>query len=727
MTADTAIERAEGTNPRTPWILVLIFVAAPTLLNAIALFPEVRYSGPYQNDQVFHYVFIERANQAISAGDNPFDHWLPELELGFPQFLYYQNLPHLTVVGLYRLFLKQISLIRLLNLIRYLLLVTFPLTVYWSMRRMEFSPVAAAVGAAFSPVLSSRMEYGFDFNSYVWRGFGMFPQLCSMHLMFIGTACVRRVLERGQNYVSAILATSAMILSDLLYGYIFGIVIALLWLLSVLKRPRLAGGLKGIIHGIGRSTVRLVLVVVPVGLITAYQTVPFLAQAQYINLADPVRMRHASLRGSNLWSGLLGGSFFDNNRLPVVTAMVIIGIFYCLVIRREDAKLALTMLIAWPILFMPSPIRSGISIILPLVHMVPFQRFVSGIDFGAILTAGLSGEFIWRCFRSRSAALRVVAPIALLALVYSPAVAERWNFYQTSTEEMRLSAQELQDDQELPQIMAALKTASPGRVYAGSRFNWGAWMRIGSAHLFDLLPTAEFATVMPWQTLSLNGPLLWQVSTPSLQLCRLFNIRYIVAPPTLSPREGYHPILRTSRYVLYEVDSGGYVQLGRVVRVMPMGSSEKLFAYNSEWLRSEEPGLGEFTAFLHPGEASYPDRANLLDPPASSDGSQQLGTIEDEAVTPDSFSARVTASSSAIVVLKTTYHPNWHVTVDGHEQPAFMVSPSFIATRIEPGRHEIKAEYRSSRLKKILLVAAGISLFATMGFGILGFGRKLFP
>jgi uncharacterized membrane protein len=145
-----------GASPRTPRIFVLALVALPILLNAIALFPEVTNSTPSDNDQIFHYLFIERANQALAAGDNPVDHWLPEVEAGFPQFLFYQNLPHLTVVALHHLLFEQVSLLTLLNLVRYLLMVLFPLTVYWSMRRMEFSTIAAAVGAALPPWRRSR-------------------------------------------------------------------------------------------------------------------------------------------------------------------------------------------------------------------------------------------------------------------------------------------------------------------------------------------------------------------------------------------------------------------------------------------------------------------------------------------------------------------------------------------------------------------------------------------
>src|SRR5579862_2892959 len=221
--------------PRIRKIAVLALVALPILLNAIALFPEVTNTTPSDNDQIFHYLFIERANQALAAGDNPFDHWLPEVEAGFPQFLYYQNLPHLTVVAIHHLLLQRVSLLTVLNLIRYLLMVLFPLTVYWSMRRMEFSVIAAAVGAAFSSTLSSRAEYGFDYHSYIWLGNGMFPQLCSMHLMFIATACLYSVLARSRGYTAAILSSSAIVLSDLLYGYIFATAALLLWLLSIWK------------------------------------------------------------------------------------------------------------------------------------------------------------------------------------------------------------------------------------------------------------------------------------------------------------------------------------------------------------------------------------------------------------------------------------------------------------------------------------------------------------
>jgi uncharacterized membrane protein len=208
-------------------------VAIPVLFNAIALLPELRCPVPSLNDDAFHYLFIQRASQALAAGENPVDHWVPQLELGFPQFFYYQHLPHLAVVALHRLLLKRVSLLTLFNLVRYLLMVLLPVTVWWSMRRMEFSPSGSAVGAAFSALLSSSLGYGFDFGSYIWRGTGMYTQLWAMHLFFISTACLYRFLRRGTGCLAAILACSALVLSDLLYAYMMGVTALVIFFVSL--------------------------------------------------------------------------------------------------------------------------------------------------------------------------------------------------------------------------------------------------------------------------------------------------------------------------------------------------------------------------------------------------------------------------------------------------------------------------------------------------------------
>ncbi len=733
-------QAAQSFDVEAPWLVILILVSLPLLFSAIGLFPEVRYCVPTHNDQVFHYLFIERANQAISAGDNPFDHWLPELELGFPEFFYYQNLPHLVVVGLYRLLLKQVSLLRLLNLVRYMLLVTFPLTVYWSMRQMEFTPIAAAVGAALAPMIASRVDYGFDFRSYTFNGIGMYPQLCAMHLMFVGSACVHRVLKHGDRFAVAIIASSALVLSDLLYGYMFAIVIAVLLLLTVLQNRPADETAQAIASSLQRAMLRLGILFIPVAAIIAYQAVPFFRENQYLNTALPPRLSSpgnligavpilSTLRRIQYSAFILplplkelmfffGGHFFDNGRLPSITIIVIVGIIYAAITRRDDSILAVTMMGIWMVLLVPNALRNLVVPFMPFLRLVPFFRFVAGVDFGAILVAGLGGECIWRWCRVRPAPMRVLAPIGLLVIFYTPLMVERWSFYQDNARDIELTDRAFQEDPDLAQIFSWLRKAPPGRVYAGTRGNWGTWMNVGSLHLYDLLPIEQFQTLMPWQTLSLNAPLLWQLNIPTPELCQLFNIRYVIAPANLNLPAFYNRALETSRFVVYQVDSGGYLQLGQVDQVRPTHSNYGLFRYNDQWIKSFHPEEARFTAFIAPGKESSRDLPMLLGQSIHSTESASLGQVLDETVTPDSLSANVIAKSSALLVIKVTYHPNWHVIVDGREQFTFMVSPSYIGTRIEAGRHQVKAEYRSSRLKKMLLVLSGLCLFGTLVIGV---------
>ena len=67
-------------------------------MNAVTLLPELTIPAPSVNDDQYHYLFIQRASQALDDGENVLDHWLPQVETGVPQFLYYQHLPALVVV-----------------------------------------------------------------------------------------------------------------------------------------------------------------------------------------------------------------------------------------------------------------------------------------------------------------------------------------------------------------------------------------------------------------------------------------------------------------------------------------------------------------------------------------------------------------------------------------------------------------------------------------------------
>ncbi|PYR60254.1 MAG: hypothetical protein DMF85_05655, partial [Acidobacteria bacterium] len=72
-------------------------------------------------------------------------------------------------------------------------------------------------------------------------------------------------------------------------------------------------------------------------------------------------------------------------------------------------------------------------------------------------------------------------------------------------------------------------------------------------------------------------------------------------------------------------------------------------------------------------------------------------------------------AADSAMVLKVTYHPNWHVTVDGHEVATFMVSPSYLAFALPAGQHFITAEYRSAPLKDPLFFLGAAAALGAIG------------
>ena len=212
-------------------------------VQAIGLLPEVLVPTPNVNDDAEHELFIQNASDALARGENVLEFWVPEMDEGFPEFLYYQNLPHLTVVALDRVLLGLPDVVTLFNIVRYLLLVTFPLTVFWSMRRMDFDPVAAAVGAASSSLLATNFLYGFDYESYLWRGLGLYTQIWAMHLCFIALASLWRLVRYGTGFRWTVVILATLVLSHLLYAYMMVVTTALLFLWSVTRanvRTRIA-------------------------------------------------------------------------------------------------------------------------------------------------------------------------------------------------------------------------------------------------------------------------------------------------------------------------------------------------------------------------------------------------------------------------------------------------------------------------------------------------------
>src|SRR5438552_9054938 len=439
--------------PRLRRIVLVLIVALPMLFNAFALLPEVAYEPPNVNDDAEHVLFIQQASDAWASGQDPLDFWVPQLELGFPQFLYYQNLPHLLVAVLGKLTFGLVSLRALFDLVRYALLVGFPLTVFWSMRRLGFSDVAAAIGAAAGSFLSGSHRYGFEYDSYVWRGLGVYTQIFGMHLSFLALAALHRVATRGTGIVVAALVCGALALSHLIYAYMAAIT-AVVLLLFGLTRANIAG-----------RVLRFGAVGALAGVISAFMWVPFFAQAGYM-VVSPVldRQKYDSFGAPTILGWLASGDLLDHGRLPVLTALLGVGIVAALVTRARRLLLTLVPFVLWLVLYFGRPTLGPLADLLPLHEGLLFHRFIGGVDLFAILLIGAGGAYLWELARFEVSPRRLAAVAAATAIVFVPVLAERWSYYSDNATWMRITQAAIAADTDLRSVMSALAGQSAGRV-----------------------------------------------------------------------------------------------------------------------------------------------------------------------------------------------------------------------------------------------------------------------
>lgn len=686
------------------WItaVLLLLVLIPTALNAKALLSEFSIPIPNLNDDAFHYLLVQRASEALAARENPFDHWMPELELGFPEFFYYQHLPHLTIVLLHRLLLKRVDLFTLFNLVRYLLMVCFPLTVYWSMRRLGFSIVTGAVAAAASTLLASRESYGFELSSYLWRGFGMYTQLWAMHLSFITLACLHRVLTQGKGYVASVVAASVLALSHLVYAYMM-VVTTLVLLLTGLNRTNVRA-----------RVLRLAVVGLLSAVITSYFWVPFLLQKSLLNASPYLQsFKYDSFGARSISAWLVNGDLLDLDRLPVLTLLLALGVASALFTRTPAARLALALLLVWLALFFGRHTWGRLADFLPMHEGLLFHRFIGGVHLAAILLIGLGGEWVWRQAAVLPERWRAAVPGLVLLILMIPALRERQAFCVQNTEWMKQTRDSLGADHDARGILSALRDLAPGRTYAGLPANWGKNLRFGSVYFFNLLTFHRIVAVSPpYQGLSLNSDLIWHFDDTKPAHYTWFNVRYVVAPSGMPVPAFLRRLKWTSRYALYVAETSGYADFATVVGEMKLSSRASLLSQNRNWLLSAEPAASRFVRYDYPAgkEGSAVRAESDLGPSPSGGGCPGGGRISEERVLPGRFDWRVECREAATLVLKVTYHPNWRVTIDGRPVPTFMVSPSFIALDVPAGAHEVRAEYRSPRYKTALLLLGACSL-----------------
>src|SRR4029077_19650905 len=248
-----------------------------------------------------------------------------------------------------------------------------------------------------------------------------------------------------------------------------------------------------------------------------------------------------------------------------------------------------------------------------------------------------------------------------------------------------------------------------GRVYAGLRSNWGDTLDFGipfrSVRLYNMFAFDRVdAVAPPYRGASLNSDLLFDFNDQDPAAYRLFDVEYVIAPPSATLAAGVVPIVSTPKYVLYRAPGGGDAGYAAVTRSETASSQVDLFERARAWLRGGAATTWQFARYVYreprPADVALPI-SDCARPGISYARAQS-----------NRFDVLASCTEDSAMVLKVTYHPNWHVSVDGREVSTFMISPSYIGFALPAGQHFITAEYRSAPLKDPLFF---VGLAAALG------------
>ena len=697
-----------------------LLMLVPVLLNAVMLLPELTIPVPASNDLAVHWQMVRGASDAMAQGRNPLDFWMPQLELGYPQFLYYQNLPHLLLAAVHRLLLGAVDLRTLFNGSRYLLMVALPLTVYWSMRRLDFSVRSAAISAAAASLVSSKEGFGLEYEGHVWLGHGLFAQLWAEHLSFVVLACLYRVMRTGRGYIAAVLAFTALALTHFIWAYMMAMTGVIMWMLISDRRTLLANAVR-------LGTVGLLAIAG-----SSYMLVPF-AQSSGKYLASLPGIKYSTFDPLTPIMSTISGTLMDAGRWPVLTVLAALGMVAALWRRNRTTRFALVGTCIWIVLYQVRP--NDVTILGRILRYDGnlIFRFVGVLEMFALMLIGLGGEWLWQAIadarrpfmrsavtrsepgdeRVATARLPLFAPLlacVALMVVLAPALKNRFDYFGLDGRSIVRTARALEADKDLRTVLDTIEAQSGGgRAYIGLANNWGKQLRVGPLlRGYDVLKFSRLpAVVPPYQGLSLNANSVVAFRDGDPSQYDLLDVRYAIAPATATSPPFLRPLFRTNSYVLYTAQTTGIAMFGGVVERRAVASQVDLIDAYDAWAKSNGPATRRFIRW---------DFKEPPGPPAPTSVCPDGGRTLAERVEAGVINVEVECPIASTLVLKTTYHPNWRVTVDGRSTPAYMVSPVYIALDLPAGRHTVVARYLMAPGKWQLLVAGLIVLVLAIVF-----------
>jgi hypothetical protein len=677
-----------------PWAIVAVTV----LFNLWVLRAEVD-PAPNLNDGTVHRSMIGWAEERWRGGHLPLDGWYPQLGLGSSRFHHYQSLPHV-LTGLLAI---PAGSHRAYSVTLYLGLALWPLAVFAGGRLFGLGRWRSAAAALASPLIASAPTLGYEWGSYAWRGYGTWTQLWGMWALPFAWGLGYRAVLRGRSYAWAALAIALTIAVHLLTGYL---ALLSLGVFALLRPTRLFERIRrAAVVGIGAL------------LIAAWVVVPLLADRAFTIQDEFSRGKvfYDSFGARRILTWLATGGIFDRNRLPVLTILFAVGAVVCAFRWRRDerARAILAVGLLSLLLFF------GRSTLGPLLRLLPgsgdlfLRRYVFGFHLAGLYLIGIGMAWIGRVafVRLRRRLPRpqaVVAGLVVIAVaLLSPAWLERAGWAAQGAEWMREQRlAEATDGAEFAALVRAAERLGPGRIYAGSRSNWGGRYRIGQvpgyAELLNLDAEALGFTRPTW---SLSSPAEYRFRDTNPDHFDVFDVRYLIQPSDRPEPVTGELVDTRGRHQLWRMPLDGAIEV--VDTGDPIVADRTDLGVNiAPWLSSDLPA-----ANVHPSIAFAGIDAPAATVVGGEHPTERPGSVLE--VTLDLANGRAEATVElerpGAIILKSSFDNRWSMTVGDRRLAPQMFAPSFVGRILPPGRHEVVFQYVPfPRYDLLLLIGATV-------------------
>ncbi|HEU4528421.1 MAG TPA: hypothetical protein VFT80_10895 [Actinomycetota bacterium] len=698
-TPPPAVSRLEEWGP-----LVLVVVA---VLFSLWVLRAEAIPVRYPNDAAVHRSMVAWAADRWDDGHLPLDGWYPDLALGSSRFHHYQSLPHV-LTGLIAV---PLGSERALAWTLYLLLSFWPVAVYAGGRLLGWDRWVSGLAALASPLIVSQPGLGYEYGSYVWRGYGTWTQLWGAWLLPFAWGLSWRAVDEGRWYGRTALVLALTIAVHLLTGYL-----ALLCLgVFVLVRPT------RFLERLGRAA----LVGFGSLFVAAWVVVPLLADRLWTVNDEFSRDTHYydSFGAGEVMRWAVSGELFDRWRFPSLTILLAIGLLVALWrFRREPrARALLGVLLVSLLLFFGRPTLGAVIDLLPGSGDLFLRRYVFGVHLAGLYLIGLGtiralqvvhavAGWIWRRpFHPRL--VQVAAAIAVVGAL-APAWIERSDYAEIGGRWIREQrTYDRTDGADGEALLELADETGPGRMYAGARSNWGPRYEVGQVPMYSVLLSGSVEGVgFTRPTWSLSSPVEYRFQDLNPAHYDLFDVRYTILPETRTPPPGAVERSRSGRHVLWEMPTDGYVEVVDVLPAIEAGRTN-LGIRTADWMRSSDVAEGRHPAISWEGEEAAP--------PTDGEGEvvDQAADLREGWAT-----ASVRIERRAAVLLKTSFDPRWRVAIDGEEARAWMLAPSFVGVVVPAGEHEVRFEYEPYPRYDLLVLLGAVSL-AAIAYGP-GFLRR---